>query len=117
MDCITQMLTHFSNVILIVFISASNFIKKTMVSFFETNCSSIRKIFKKIGDGLPIKRGKNKHTLPIFENYFLASSNQMKLKSTDYIFPIQQDDICDYNPLCFMSSGMMLDDIIVNIFT
>ena len=63
------------------------------------------------------KRGKNKYTCPIFDNDFLASSNKMKLKSTDYIFPIKQDDICDSNPLCFMSIGMMLDDIIMNIFT
>ena len=63
------------------------------------------------------KRGKNKHTCPILDNDFLASSNRIKLKSTDYIFPIKEDDICDYNPLCFMSSGMMLDDIIMNIFT
>ena len=41
----------------------------------------------------------------------------MKLKSTDYIFQIKHDDICDYNPLCLMSSGMILDDIIMNIFT
>ena len=39
----------------------------------------------------------------------------MKLKSTDYIFPIKQDDICDYNPLFFMSSVMMIDNIIMNI--
>ena len=52
----------------------------------------------------------------MFDNYFLASSNQMKLCITDYIFPIKQDNICDYNPLCFMSSGLMLDDIIMNIF-
>ena len=63
------------------------------------------------------KGGKNKHTCPIFDNDFLASSKQMKLCTTDYIFPIKQDNICDYNPLCFMSSGLMLDDIIVNIFT
>ena len=53
----------------------------------------------------------------MFDYYFLASSNQMKLCTTDYIFPIKQDDICDYNPLCFMSSGLMLDDIIMNLFT
>ena len=71
----------------------------------------------KLGDGLQSKRGKNNHTCPMFDNDFLASSNQMKLCTTDYIFPIKQDDICDYNPLCFMSSGLMLDNIIMNIFT
>ena len=84
---------------------------------FETNCSSIEQRFKKLGDDLLSKIGKNKHTFPIFDNDSLASSNQIKLKSTDHIFPIKRDDICDYNPLCFMSSGMMLDDIIMNIFT
>ena len=63
------------------------------------------------------KGGKNNHTCPMFDNDFLASSNQMKLPTTDYIFPIVQDNICDYNPLCFMSSGLVLDDIIMNIFT
>ena len=70
-----------------------------------------------LGDGLQRKRGKNKHTCPMFDNDFLASSNQMKLCTTDYIFPIKQDNRCDYNPLCFMYSGLMLDDIIMNIFT
>ena len=63
------------------------------------------------------KRGKNKHTCPMFDNDFLASSKQMKLCTTDYIFTIKQDDICDYNPLCFMSGGLMLDDFIMNIST
>ena len=84
---------------------------------FETNCSSIKQKFMKLGDGLQRKRGKNKHTCPMFDNYFLASSNQIKLCTTDYIFPIKQDNICDYNTLCFMSSGLMLDAIIMNIFT
>ena len=81
------------------------------------NCSSIKHIFMKLGDGFPRKRGKNKHTCPIFDNDILASSNQMKLWTTDYMFPIKQDEMCHYDPLCFMSSGIILDDIIMNIFT
>ena len=84
---------------------------------FKTNCSSIEQRFKKLGDSLLSKIGRNKQKFPIFDNDFLSSSNQIKLKSTGFIFPIKQDDICDYNPLCFMSSVMMLDDIIMNIFT
>ena len=41
----------------------------------------------------------------------------MKMCTTDYILLIKQDDICDYNPLCFMSILLMLDNIIMNIFT
>ena len=63
------------------------------------------------------KTGKNKLKFPIFDNDFLSSSNKIKLKTTDCIFQIKQDYICDYNAMCFMSSGMMLDDIIMNIFT
>ena len=53
----------------------------------------------------------------MFDNHFLAYSNQMKLCTTDYNFPIKQDNICDYNPQFFMSSGLMLDNIIMNLFT
>ena len=52
----------------------------------------------------------------MFGNDFLASSNQMKLCTTNFL-PIKQDDIYDYNPLCFMSSGLMIGDFIMNIFT
>ena len=91
--------------------------KKTNGLIFETNCSSIEQRFKKLGDDLLSKIGKNKHTLPIFDYDLLSSSNKIKTKTTDYILPIKQDDICDYNPLCFMSSGMMLAVIIMDIFT
>ena len=88
-----------------------------LCSISETNCSLIKHKFMKLGDGLLRKRGKNKHTSPIFDYDFLTYSNQKKLCTTDYSFPIKQNDICDYNPLCFMYSWMILDDIIMNIFT
>ena len=53
---------------------------------FQKNCSSIKQRYMKIGDFLQRKRGKNKHTCPMFDNDLLASSNQMKLYTTDYIF-------------------------------
>ena len=84
---------------------------------FETNCSSIEHQYKKLGDGFNKKRGKNKYTCPMFDNEFLASSKQLKLCPRDIIFPIKQEDICDYNPWCFMSSGLILDNIIMNSVT
>ena len=89
-DYISQMITHCSKGNLECvhqFIKIHQ--KETNGLIFETNCSSIKQIFKKLGDGLQCKRGKNKHTRPLFDNDFLASSNQMKLKSTDYIIPIK----------------------------
>ena len=84
---------------------------------FQTKCSLIKQRNMKLGDCFQKKRGNNKHTCPMFDNDFLASSKQIKLCTRDYIFPIKQEDICDYNPLCFMSIGLMLDDIIINLFT
>ena len=117
MDYISQMVTHCSKGNLECVHQCIKIHKKTNGLIFGKNCFSIKQRFKKLGNGLLSKRGKNKHTCPIFDNDFLASSNQIKLKSIDYIFPIKQDDIWYYNPLCFNSSGMMLDDIIMNIFT
>ena len=63
------------------------------------------------------KRGKIKHIYPMFDNEFLASSKQIKPCPRDFIIPIKQENIWDYNPLCCMFSGLMLDDIIMNLFT
>ena len=56
---------------------------------FKTKCSSIKQRLMKFGDGLLRRRKKNKHTCPIFDNYFLEPSNQIKLCTTYYIFPIK----------------------------
>ena len=53
----------------------------------------------------------------MFENEFLASSKQFKPGPTYIIFPIKQEEICDYNPHCFISIGLMLDYIIMNLFS
>ena len=60
--------------------------------------------------------GGNKYTCLMFDKEFLASPKQKKLCPRDYIFPIKQEDICDYNPWYFMSSGLILDNIIMNLF-
>ena len=84
MDYISQILTHFSKVNLeCVHQCIKIHQKKTNGLIFETTCSSIKQRLNKLGDGLLSKIGKNKHTCPIFDNDFLASSNQIKLKSND----------------------------------
>ena len=52
----------------------------------------------------------------MIDTEFLASSKKIKLCPRDCIFPIKQENICDYNTRCFLSSGFMLDDIIMNLF-
>ena len=53
----------------------------------------------------------------MFDNEFLASSKKIKMCPRYYILPIKQKDICYYNPMCFISSELMIDKIIVNLFT
>ena len=44
---------------------------------FKTNFLSIEHQYKKFGDVFNKKEGKNKFTFPMFDNEFLASSNQL----------------------------------------
>ena len=53
----------------------------------------------------------------MFDKKLLASSKKLKLCPRDIIFPIKQEDISDYKPRVLMSSGLMPDDIIVDLFT
>ena len=84
---------------------------------FKTNCSSLEHWYNKLGDGFNKKMGKKKYKFPMFHNEFFAFSKQLKFCPRYFIFPIKQEDICDYNPRCFMFSGLMLDRIRMNLFS
>ena len=58
-----------------------------------------------------------KLTFPIFDNELLYSSKQLKIGPKDCVFPIKHEDMCNYNTQCFMYGGMILDGIIMNIFS
>ena len=83
---------------------------------FKTNFSSIEHWYKKLGDGLT-KIDNIKFTCPMFDNKLLASSKQLKLGPRYFIFPIKQENICNYNLRCFVSSGFFLDNIIMNLLS
>ena len=51
---------------------------------------------------------------PPFGNEFLSPSKIFILKLHSIIYPLKQKEMCDYNPRCFMSSGLVFDDIIMN---
>ena len=90
---------------------------KANVYMFKTKLSSIEHQYKKLGYGFNRKGRKNKYTCLMFDNKLLSSSKQLKLCPGDSIFPIKQEDICYYSSRCFMSSGLILDDIITNSVT
>ena len=115
MDYISQSLTICSKINIECVLKCTKFPQKQANGYmFQTNCSSIKQRYMKLG--YLKKGGNNKHTCPIFDNEFLASSKQIKMCTRDYIFPIKQEDMCYYNPLCFMSSALMLENIIMNLF-
>ena len=53
----------------------------------------------------------------MFDKESLASSKQLKLFPIYFIFPFQQKNRRDYNPRYFMSSVLVLNDIITNLFS
>ena len=84
---------------------------------FDTKISSVKDWYKKITTCFYKPKGKKKYTVPIFDNELLSSSKAFKIGPKGCVFSTQNDDICDYNPQCFMSSSFMIDDIIMNLFT
>ena len=80
MDYIPQSTTHCSKGNIQCVLQCTKFPDKQNNGLnFQKNCSSIKQRYMKLGYGLQRKRGKNKHTCPMFDNDLLASSNQMKL--------------------------------------
>ena len=80
---------------------------------FKSQCTSINERFSKL-DGCLHSRRKNKSkTFPPLGNEFIPPSKNVTLKNDHNIYPIKQKDICDYDPRCIMSSGLMFDEIII----
>ena len=117
MDYISQSPIRYSKGNLKCVINCTKFpVKQANVYMFKTIFSSTEHRYKKLGGGFNIKRGENNYTRPMFDKKFLASSKQIKLCPRYCIFPIKQGYLCYYNSWCFMSSGLMLDNIIMNLF-
>ena len=52
---------------------------------------------------------------PPLGNELLPTSKNITLKDYHIMYPMKQKDICDYDPRCIMYSGLMFDDIIMDI--
>ena len=83
---------------------------------FERNCSSLDQGFRKIVYCYNKQKGKKNLTSPILDNKLLSSYKQLKIDPKCCVFPIRNEDMCKYNPQCFMPGVLMLDNIIMNIF-
>ena len=81
-------------------------------SWFNYQCISINDRISKLEVYLHSRNNKSK-TFPPLQNEFLPPSKKITLKSNNFIFPMKNKDLCDYDPRCIMSSGFMFDDIIM----
>ena len=78
MDYISQSPIHCLKVNLECVLNCTKFTGKQANNYmFETNCSSIKHKYMKLGDGFNKIGGKNKHTCHMFDNEFLASSKTL----------------------------------------
>ena len=102
----------FSNVVL----KAQN-PEKDIGYMFDTNCSSLEQLYKKPSACFNKPKGKKKFTFPVFDNNYLSSLKNWNLSLDIVYFQAKHDDIYDYNTQCFMSGGLMIDDIIMISFT
>ena len=48
--------------------------------------------------------------------FFLPSSTNIVFNGQQILYPLKKKNICYYNPRCVMPSGLMFDDIKINIF-
>ena len=82
-------------------------------SGFKSQCKSINERISKLEVYLHSRKNKSKKFSPL-QNEFLTPFKKITLKSNHFIFPMKNKDICDYDPRCIMSSGLMFDDIIMD---
>ena len=80
---------------------------------FKSNCTSINERLYKLEVYLQ-SRKINSNTFAPLQKVFLPPSKTITLKKNHIIFPIKNKDICDNDPRCRMSCGLLVDDIIMD---
>ena len=80
---------------------------------FKYQCASIKELLFKLEGCLQSSRKNKSKTFPPLGNQFLPPSKNITLTNYYIMYPMKQKDICDYNPRCIMSSGLMFDEIIM----
>ena len=58
---------------------------------------------------------KKSKTFPQFGNELVPPSKNISVTNLPIMYPLKQKDLCDYDPRFIISSGLIFDDIIMNI--
>ena len=80
-------------------------------SDFKFNCPSINQRLNKLEVHLQSSKTKQNTFSPLQKD-FLPPSKKIILKKNHTLFPMKNKDLCDHDPRCIMSCGLMCDDII-----
>ena len=94
---------------------AVNSPQPTLLYGFNSQCTSINEQLSKLEGFLHSRRKNKSKTFPPLGNEFLPPSENITLTNYHIMYPMKQKDICDYDPRCIMSSGLMFDEIIMDI--
>ena len=82
---------------------------------FKSQCTSTNEQLSKFEGCLnSIRKNKSKTFTPI-GNEFLPTSKNIKLTNYHIMYRMKHKDICDNDPRCIMSSGLMFHEIIMDI--
>ena len=80
-------------------------------SMFKFNCPSINERRNKLEVYLQ-SRKKKSNTFSPLQKDFLPPPKKITLKKNNTMFPMKNKDLCDHDPRCIISCGLMCDDII-----
>ena len=67
---------------------------------FKSQFISINEQFSKLEVCLHSRRKNKSKTFPPLGNEFLPTSKHITLKNDHIIYPMEQKDLCDYDPRC-----------------
>ena len=82
---------------------------------FKSHCTSINERLSKLEYCLQYRPKVQRNIFPPFGNEFLPLSKTISLAGFPIIYPLKRKYLCDYDPICLMSSGLMFDEIIMDI--
>ena len=80
---------------------------------FKSKCTPIKERLYKLEGHLKSRNIQSKTFAPL-QSFFKPPLQKITLKKSHNIFSMKDKDICDNDPRCIVSSGLMVDDIIMD---
>ena len=82
---------------------------------FKSNSTSINGHLSKLEDFVHSRQKHQRNIFTPIGNELLTPSKNISLKGCPILYPLKHNDLWGYDPICLISSGLLFDDIIMNI--